>query len=224
MSTRLHRYRLSAAEHRRLDRLAIARYGFTEQVLMENAAAGAARAILERWPEGRRALVAVGRGNNGGDGLGVARYLHLAGWSVDLLLLGGQFPRAGASAAMAQALHGMGLAQLELERCGDDYDLAIDALCGTGFQGAPRGELALWLEVLGRRSWTTVALDLPSGLNADANAPSGLYWPAQWTLSFAARKFILDGAGMGEWQLVDLGIPEAVYLEVLAERRAESPS
>ncbi|VVM06793.1 partial Bifunctional NAD(P)H-hydrate repair enzyme Nnr, partial [Methylacidimicrobium cyclopophantes] len=151
--------------------------GVAQEELMERAGRGCAERILEAFPGKKRALVLVGRGNNGGDGLVIARRLAQAGWEITACLSCG---RAELGALCAEKLaeweqRGGGVAPADAPPWGA-ADLVIDALLGIGMRGELHGELAELVTALNgernRRFFRTVAVDTPSGLWDGATAAS----------------------------------------------------
>ncbi|MCG3179395.1 MAG: Bifunctional NAD(P)H-hydrate repair enzyme Nnr [Phycisphaerae bacterium] len=197
---------LTVAQTRRIDALAVERYRMPSIVLMENAARSALAAVTTFYPPEnfRRVAALVGAGNNGGDGLAVARLLHNAGYLVRVVYaadpdkLDGD---AGVNRDIVQAMH----LPDELLRSGDelnleraeavfgDSDLAVDGLLGTGIKGAARPPLRDLIELLNNQpALPVVALDVPSGFDADAGMPAdqgeGSAVIAETTVTFAANK------------------------------------
>ena len=223
---------LSRAEVRELDRRAIEDYGLPGVVLMENAAAGAARWMLDRHGPGRRVIIACGGGNNGGDGYALARHLSNAGWEVQLLACVAPDALAGDAAVMARVARAMHLAcsrfDGELRATLAAPELIVDALLGTGFRAPLRPEIAAAIEALNAlrraRAEALIALDLPSGLDADSGLASVPCIRADATLSFAALKpgLLAPRAReqVGELVCIDIGAPRAILEALLAERRA----
>jgi len=211
---------LSRARVRELDRRAQEDYGIPGVVLMENAGAGACRWILERaaregWTN-PSAGIACGGGNNGGDGYVVARHLANAGWDVRIASTVALGELRGDAALMARIVHALGI---RCDGLGEDRTVLVDALLGTGFQGALRPELARAIAALNAaRARLVVALDLPSGLDADTGARSDPCVRADATLTFAALKpgLLLPAARpfVGELACVDIGAPRALLAEL----------
>ncbi len=232
--------RLTCAEAREIDRLALEEYGLAGIVLMENAGAGAARLALARWSltGTSRVEIACGPGNNGGDGWVVARHLANAGCNVRVTSFAALNALRGDAAVNARAAEHMGIAHhvivgerdvaRALERASarwNDADLVVDALLGTGARGAPRGGIALAIAALEARTLVlapVLALDAPSGMDADTGTCAGACVRATVTATFAAPKVGFDNAGaadlVGELRVIDIGVPRALLERVTASR------
>jgi NAD(P)H-hydrate epimerase len=204
-------------EARAFDRWAIEGLGLPGAVLMENAARGAAevaRVELERLgARAPRVLVLCGAGNNGGDGYALARQLLLGGVRAELA---SPFPteRLSPDAALQRrVVERLGLeVSARPSAAWDGADLLVDALLGTGSQGELRAPLDGWLAraaglAVGRR----LALDLPSGLDADSGQAAAHTFRADVTVTFAARKAGFDAPGAERWtgrvELASIGVP-----------------
>lgn len=219
---------------RALDHDAVESLGLPSLLLMENAAIGAADAIVGRLDASRRpgpVLIVAGPGNNGGDGIALARQLCIRGIGTSLILAAEPdacSPDAGAN------LHALRSAGVPVIPARDDPDalrraidtdhpaVLVDALLGTGLTRPVEGPLAVIIETCNsaRRDATppiTVALDLPTGLDADTGIPLGHpdhpTFVADLTVTFAALKsgfFTLDAQPfLGEITLVPIGVPPA---------------
>lgn len=225
--------RLTCAEVRELDRLAIEEYGLPGVVLMENAGAGAARvalSLLERG-RGRRVEIVCGPGNNGGDGWVVARHLANAGCDVHVASCVEPGALRGDAAIHARVAQRMGIAHAVVEDGAalarvDRADLVVDAVLGTGARGAPRGTVLRAIEALARLDAAegprVLALDLPSGFDGDTGLCLGPCVRATATATFAAEKvgFAAPGAAhlLGRVHVVDIGVPRALFARVRAAR------
>jgi len=214
---------LSRARVRELDRRALEEYGIPGVVLMENAGLNASRWILERaeregWVR-PQVGIACGGGNNGGDGYVVARHLANAGWDVRVASSVALEDLRGDAAVMARIVHAMGIPRAGL---GAACTILVDALLGTGFQGALKPELARSIAALNAAraggARLLVALDLPSGLDADTGAASDPCVRADATLTFAARKpgLLTPSARpfVGELETLDIGAPRGLLAEL----------
>lgn len=188
--------------------------GVSWRTMMENAGAAAAEWILKRLSPGRCAVL-CGRGNNGGDGYVVARLLMQAGVDVTAFSPCGA-PKTELAALERKVAEAAGVAVLpdaDANRI-EEYDVVIDALFGTGFHGVlppPAAALAQKAAAHPR----VVALDLPSGLNADSPVPEGESFWASFTLCFAAAKpaclMLPAAARCGEVVLLPIGIPPQAW-------------
>jgi NAD(P)H-hydrate epimerase len=204
---------LSAAQMREADRRCIEELGIPGAVLMEQAGAAVYRAL----PEGAVGVV-CGKGNNGGDGYVVARRALVAGRNVTLLLIADPATITGDAATFLHAYQRLGgsilIAQTDEEVLAGLDQLAncevlVDALLGTGIQGEVRGLLRTAIDHWPARH--TVAVDLPSGMNADTGAPCGACVRADTTVTFQfpKRGFRAPGAAawLGKLIVADIGIP-----------------
>jgi NAD(P)H-hydrate epimerase len=174
-----------------------------------------------------RGSVAVfsGRGNNGGDGLVAARHLALWGVGVRCLCMGApggavQPDLASAVTASGAALKSLAPGGLQVQEDADwaleGVDLIIDALLGTGAAGAPRGEIAAFIRRINRSSATVLAVDLPSGLDADSGVALGDCVRADHTLMMGVAKLGCEQLSARHWVghlwTADIGIPKQCYL------------
>lgn len=196
-----------------MDRLAGERFGIGVDWLME-----AAGWQLARHCRGRTSVL-CGRGNNGGDGLAAARHLHrwgrLAAVScLDVAAL------TGPAAQQAAALRAAGV-EIASEPRFDDAQIVLDALLGTGLSRAPEGRPAEWIEAVNGSGRRVIAVDLPSGLEADTGKAHDACVRAAVTVTLGLPKAGLlagDGPGVaGDVWVVDIGVPAAAYAAVGVE-------
>lgn len=199
-----------AAQVRELDRRVIEDLGIPGVALMELASRGVAEAVRDRFgAAARRGVVVVcGPGNNGGDGWGAARWLRGWGFPVSVVAVG-PAPRGDAATQRAAALRS-GVA--ETDRL-DGAGVVVDALFGTGLARDVDGDAAAWIAAMDRHGAPVVAVDLPSGLDADTGQPHGACVRAAHTVTFGRWKpglFVEPGASLaGSLELVDLGFAAA---------------
>jgi len=178
-----------------------------------------------RYPLDARVVVVCGAGNNGGDGFVVARHLLARGADVEVFLAGSSEKVTGESRINHDAYIDLGGAFTELpsgasieplESALASTDLVVDALFGTGLDRPIRGHLAEVIAAINRSSARCVALDIPSGLDADSGAPLGIAVQADDTVTFGHLKIGLltpEGARLaGNVHVVDLGVPESPIL------------
>ncbi|MDD4889996.1 MAG: NAD(P)H-hydrate epimerase [Phycisphaerae bacterium] len=231
---------LTVAQVRQVDRLAGERYHMPSIVLMENAARSALAAIAVAYPpeEFRRAAVLVGAGNNGGDALAVARLMHNSGYDVRVLWAIRPEDSKGDAAVNRNIVRAMALPE-ELLRVDDETinleraeaalkaaDLAIDGLLGTGLKGAIRPPLVELIELVNNiPALPVVALDVPSGFDADSGMPAddgaSAAIIANLTVTFAANKagYRQPGASAftGRVTVGSIGVPRELIEELAGE-------
>lgn len=201
---------LDRAQSRELDRVLASR-GMNTALLMENAGRGASEhiAALARERGVRQIDVLCGPGNNGGDGLVVARHLLLKGLDVRVIALRDPAQWTGDAAVMREALlaSAPGAVIVQAEHASVQAPLVVDALFGTGLRSALDDRASALVRSLAGRC--VVALDVPSGLDADRGCALGACVRAELTLTFATSKPGLhtgDGlAFAGEVRVVGFG-------------------
>lgn len=218
---------LTREQSRLLDRWAVERYGMCSLVLMENAGRGVADVLCSLGISGP-VVICCGKGNNGGDGLVLARHLELRGHEVRVLLWADPAAMSGDAAAnLAIVRH----CELVLDVFWPNHDPArlathlsaaawvVDALLGTGARGEPASPLAEVIDQINACASPRLAIDLPSGLDADTGLPAMHTIRATHTCTFAAPKagFASPQAGpyLGQVHVLDIGTPRRLLAEVL---------
>jgi len=209
---------LTADEMRRIDRHAIEDIGIPSLVLMENAGRGVAEEVMALSPRtGKRWLVMAGKGNNGADGVVAARHLANAGFQVAVMYAADPDTLVGEAAVQRDIARKLGIPLMAYsEGCVDwrNYDGVIDALLGTGTGGAPRGVLAEMIRAMSESGKPVVAVDIPSGLDADTGQVHDPCVRAVKTVALAFKKRGLAQypglAFAGEVAVRDIGIPAAL--------------
>lgn len=165
----------TAAEMRDIDRASTEKFGVPSLTLMENAGSAVAQFILENYREADRILVICGKGNNGGDGLVVARKLHRAGRVVEVQLLASPRELKGDAAAMFEQLPLRPIVvetqqelQAESARSLANCGFIVDAILGTGFKPPVEGLFADAIAAINHGAKPVIAVDIPSGADSDA--------------------------------------------------------
>jgi NAD(P)H-hydrate epimerase len=198
-----------ADEMRAVDSWAIEEQDVPSLDLMERAGAGLARVTAAAADDGPIRVV-VGKGNNGGDGLVVARLLREEGREVDVLAIAPLEELRGDAAANLERLPGDAPREFEASAL-DGSGAVIDALLGTGFEGEPREPVAGAIAAINAQDAPVVACDVPSGVNASSGEVEGDAVRAVVTASFHGSKLglhVMPGAEhAGEVEVVDIGIP-----------------
>ena len=219
---------VTAAEMREMDRLTIQKYGVPSLTLMERAGEGVARALLERFGQAAKGgvLVAAGKGNNGGDGLVVARHLKKKRIPCEVVLLA---RKEGLSHDAAANLRAYLKAKGRLFEAGQDSlsllrerlkgkRLLVDAILGTGLKEEVRGIYAEAIALMNASGIPIVAVDLPSGLDTDTGRPLGGAIKAEMTVTLGFPKLgqvIHPGLSyVGELVVADIGIHPKAAEEV----------
>jgi NAD(P)H-hydrate epimerase len=210
---------LTRAQAREFDRHAIEHLGIPSAVLMENAGRGAAEVLRTIGVHGT-VVIACGKGNNGGDGLVIARHLANAGIEVTTLLFASPEDLSAAAALQWNIVTKMGLkAQIVAGPKADEALLArifaraewiVDALFGTGLAGPVRPPFDRIISFINASSARVLAVDIPSGLDADTGEPCGPTIRAEHTVTFVAPKLgyrnPAAAAWLGQVHVVDIGI------------------
>ena len=213
---------LAVAAMRAAEAAAIAA-GTSALILMERAAAGAARAILAYAPA-RRATILCGPGNNGGDGYGIALLLSAAG--VTVTVAADAPPMSEPAATMAQRWRDHGGAVVALADA-PPAPLIIDALFGIGLSRPVPEDVQAVIDRL-RGVGRVVAIDIVSGLHADTGQCLGQPFAAELTVAFGAAKpghVLGDGASVtGRLAVIDIGVPLASTLRLTAPPRLVGPA
>ncbi|AFV12054.1 carbohydrate kinase-like protein [Thermacetogenium phaeum DSM 12270] len=220
---------VQADEMRELDREATRRFGIPGLLLMENAGLSIVDVILKRFwdnkPQGKRILILAGPGNNGGDGFVVGRHLFNRGAEVKILITAPPDSYGGDAEVNLKIVSEMGipLRVLEPERLREveemlaGADLVLDALFGTGFRGVPREPVASLIRLVNKAGKAVVAVDLPSGLEADTGRVAGDCVRAQVTVTMGMPKiglYLEPGAQYaGEVVVGDISFPPELKTE-----------
>jgi len=225
---------VTGAEMKEADRRAREEWGLAAIVLMENAATSVVEAMVREWgdPKDRRVLALCGKGGNGGDGLAIARHLANRGADVQVIVLAKEEEIAGESLVNLRLAQKMNLPVLFAPNPVDVQNLAalfafaewiVDAIYGVGGKPAqsardrahlpePAATAVNLLNPLGKR---VLAVDLPSGLDADLGALSDPTVRADLTVTLGLPKiglFVYPGAAAaGKVILSDLGMPPGVW-------------
>jgi NAD(P)H-hydrate epimerase len=210
---------LTREETRGFDRWAIETVGIPALVLMENAGRGAADVLKAHWAGGS-VLIACGKGNNGGDGLVIAR--HLANWGVpvEVVLFAHPLDLSAEAAIHWRITQNLGI---KAEACLDvapneNYLITrfanvawiVDALFGTGLTGPVREPSDRVIAAINASPAKVLAVDIPSGLDADTGTPLGPTVRAHHTATFIAPKVgyrnPAAAAWLGQVHVVDIGV------------------
>lgn len=219
-------HRLSRDAARRLDEAATSRYAIPSIVLMENAAIGLCGHALDMLVPGSWILTVCGPGNNGGDGYALAR--HLANHQQRPIIARSGSPGDNAADALVnlRIAASMGIEMVEAESGALDAlverngppSLIVDALFGTGLTRAIEGGLGKVIAWINDSGAPVLAVDSPSGLDADTGEPLGPTVRADRTVTFVAPKIGFDALEAQPWigdvHVVGIGAPTTLLDEL----------
>ena len=217
---------VTAAEMRQIDQDTIEGIGIPGIVLMETAGSAIVRAIERHYPTCQRIGIFAGKGNNGGDGIVIARQLSHIGRDARLFLVSPPERFTGEAEINLQIAKRLGLPIEEiLTWTGFDgtgtvpttlasCELLVDAILGTGVRGRVRDPIATLINAINRLPTPILSVDLPSGLDADTGHPLGTCVQADRTVTIGLPKrglLMHPGAELaGKLEVVDIGFPEQV--------------
>lgn len=225
---------VTAKEMKALDVQAQNDYAMPGILLMDNAAQAVAEAVHEALTalEGERVVIFCGGGNNGGDGLGAARWLQSYGVSVRAFVVGAALDAVQGDAAMELAMFTKAGGRVEALSTEDDWvlaelaaskaDVLVDALLGTGFYGELEGDVLRACELLNKSEKYILAVDVPTGVNADNGAVSENAVRADHTVTMALVKtglLLYPGREYcGDIELADISMPVKLVEEYQSDK------
>jgi NAD(P)H-hydrate epimerase len=214
---------ITREQMKKVDQLAMDEYKIDLLQMMENAGRNLANLARQRFlsgdSRGHHVVVLAGTGGNGGGALVCARWLHNYGASVSVYVT--KSIRAFSPAAAYQ-LNILGRMRTPITVAGialppADSDLIVDGLIGYNLEGAPQGQAANLISWANGHTTPTLALDMPSGVDATSGIVEQLAIEAAATMTLALPKSGLRARGkdnfVGELYLADIGIPPALYLD-----------
>jgi NAD(P)H-hydrate epimerase len=215
-------YLVTANEMRKMDQQTIDSFGLPGRILMENAGLGAVRILKNQFKDLAQKKIAIlaGRGNNGGDGFVIGRYLSHMGAKVSVYLLANVSTVKGDAEENLKLLTPLNIPVIEIPDASSfenhsidirHHDIYIDAIFGTGLKSEVGGIFKTVIEWINNSGKPVFAVDIPSGLNADTGHPNGICIKAHTTATFAYPKIghvLFPGASYtGNLEIIDIGIP-----------------
>lgn len=204
-------YAATREEMQSIDQYTIEEIGIPGMVLMEKAAMATCEEIIARFTKDKTVLVVTERGNNGGDGIVVARILSSLGYKVDIYEIGGVRRASKQYASQKEIAMHLELSFLE-ELPENDYDIIIDAIFGVGLSREISGIQRQVIEKLNKKSGIKIAIDVPSGIDASTGKVMGVAFLADYTVTFGLNKvglILYPGAEYaGEILVKDIGFPK----------------
>ncbi len=216
---------LTRDQVRQFDQIAIERFGIHSLVLMENAARAATDILCQKTAKSS-SVILCGPGNNGGDGLVMARHLHLRGWSCKVILLAEReqmTPDARSNFEIlcktrVPVVAGLSISTEAFRQQIGGFDWIIDAVVGTGAKPPLRSPHREFIQMANLQKAKRMAIDIPSGLECDSKLEkqeNGVVFNADLTVTFVAPKPVMQtttGSSLcGETKVVDIGAPQEVF-------------
>ena len=208
---------------RELDYRAVQDAGIPAAELMQRAGRAAWQLLTVQWPGAQRILVLCGAGNNAGDGYVVATLALMAKRRVTVLTLGDSAKLPAAAAEMRSIFLKTGGVERAFDGKLPEADAVVDGLLGTGLDRPLAGPWLEAVQLLNASRLPVLALDIPSGLDADTGAEQGASVRAAVTVTFIGLKSgLFTGAGpecVGQLRFDDLGLPGSMYAGLLPRAR-----
>ena len=216
---------LTRKQVREFDRIAVNQYGIPSIVLMENAARGAADEIC-KYSESKTAVILCGSGNNGGDGMAIARHLHLRKWRCSVILLFELEKLTGDARVnygilmktTVPIINGLQLPIEDIALKMQGHAWIIDAILGTGAKPPLRSPIDKIVQIANQQKARRMAIDIATGLDCDqqdTDQENGVVFNADLTATFVAKKPVMATstgiAHSGEIKVVDIGAPPEIY-------------
>lgn len=216
-------YLVTPSEMAKMDGLTIKEFGVPGHTLMESAARGAVEVFVRHFKnlDKKKICVVCGKGNNGGDGLVMARYLAPKTAGTDVFLMAGKNDLTGDAALNLALFEKTGktveeiISEDDVKRFGSiirEYDIILDAIFGTGLNSSVTGIPGQMIDFMNLSKKPVFAVDIPSGLDAGTGRPLGKAIRADITATFGFPKIghaVGPGASFcGITEIIDIGIPK----------------
>lgn len=211
---------------REFERLAQERFSISSESLMQRAGKAAFDFLLRRWPQTQKLAVFCGSGNNGGDGYVLAQAAQERGIKVTVWQVGNQDKMKPEARQACEACRKTQIVIQPFDEKADlgHPDVIVDAICGIGVHEDLRGDAVAAIEKMHRLHVPILAMDIPSGIDADTGHTLGAAVQATATITFIGLKLgLLTGSGTahtGELAFNDLQLPSELfsYIEPIAEK------
>jgi hydroxyethylthiazole kinase-like uncharacterized protein yjeF len=213
--------KISVAEIRKMDESAMRDYAMPSLLLMENAGRSVSEVIFREY-QPCQVLIFAGKGNNGGDGLVVARHLANHGYSVQVALFEDPASLKGDPLLNFSIIRKMNISWVpvnafsdeEVTACCQRAELVVDAIFGIGIHSAVSGIFERTIRAINGSQRPVVSIDIPSGLDADTGHVYGIAVKATKTVTLALpKRGLFEGEGplyAGKIEVADIGIPRAL--------------
>lgn len=207
-------YLLNEIQMKTIDKVSIEEYGIPSLVLMERAALAVATRIKENIHEKDKILVMCTSGNNGGDGLAVARILTIWGYDVEVLLVGSFDHGTEENKKQLEMVRNLGITIINNAKI-SSYNIVVDAIFGVGLNKPITGEIKKLVEEVNQCTNVVFSVDIPSGIHAGSGQILGCCIKADYTITFGYKKLgliLYPGCDyVGKLYCEEVGfVPEAI--------------
>lgn len=211
---------VGAATMKMIDSKTINSVGIPSMVLMERAALSVVKNIKEREESGSKIIVVAGVGNNGGDGVCVARILREDGYKADVYLIGNQDKCSIETKQQIIIARNSGVVFVNQINF-DEYDIIVDSIFGIGLCRDVKDEFYDIIDKINNANKVVYAVDMPSGINTDTGFIQGIAVKANYTITFGVNKkgLILHPGRVyaGKVIVEDIGFPKHIIEELCLE-------
>jgi hydroxyethylthiazole kinase-like uncharacterized protein yjeF len=211
------------AQIRQLETFAKERFGISGELMMQRAGEAALQYFLKRWHGAKRVTVVCGAGNNGGDGYVFAQKAHKRGLTVTVLQVGesAKLKDEAKKAYESCLAAGVAIRPFQFNDNLQQSDVIVDAIYGIGLQGSVRDENRFAIDAINKSLIPVLAIDVPSGVDANTGSVMGSAVFATATVTFIGEKLgLVTGAGMtyaGDVHCDDLQLPLALFALVTGD-------
>jgi len=213
------KYVLDSRQMKQVDNLSINKFGMSALVLMERAALGVASLIERKFSKSDRIISVCGNGNNGADGVAMARILFEKGYDVTILIVGvGSTSESEAQLSIAKKA-GIKIKKYTRNKIKlNEYNLIIDAIFGIGLSRNVEGNYSDLMSAVNDSKAKVVSVDIPSGINATTGQIMGNAIKADFTVTFGYKKIgllLYPGTDYsGKIKVVDIGFPKVIIQKI----------
>jgi hydroxyethylthiazole kinase-like uncharacterized protein yjeF len=211
------KYIVDSTEMKNIDNFTIDEIGIPSMVLMERAALQVVQVVTSHVTCKDRIVVVCGSGNNGADGVAIARLLFLKGYEVGIKLLTNEDLCKGDLKNQIKIARNLGI-NIDNKVLLNEYTIVIDAIFGIGLNRQVSGIHSDFINLINQGNYMVFSVDIPSGLSADTGKPMNISIKANYTITFGYEKIglLLYPGTMyaGEIITADIGFPDISCMKV----------
>ena len=192
-----------------VDKIVTEEYKITVEQMMENVGSNIARFISKLKP--KKVTILYGKGNNGGDGLSLARHLCILGFTVEIIPASDDLNKHAKK--QLEILENMGIEPTD--KIDNKTDIIVDSLLGYNINGNPRNKYGDLIKKANKIKSAKIAIDIPSGVDPDTGKTYKTFFKTDYTLTLALPKRGMGKTNnFGKLYLVNIGIPKEIYKEL----------